>query len=75
MRRRPTGELPRWVTGDEGGRDMKQWYDRRKKSKPLRCDGLIIDLDGVIWRGGEPIEGAADAIAAIRAIGTRVVLV
>jgi ribonucleotide monophosphatase NagD (HAD superfamily) len=55
--------------GDEGGRDMQQWYDRRKKSKSLRCDGLIVDLDDVIWRGGEPIEGAADAIAAIRATG------
>jgi hypothetical protein len=32
--------------GDEAGRDMQQWYDRRKKSKPLRCDSLIIDPDG-----------------------------
>jgi HAD superfamily hydrolase (TIGR01450 family) len=35
-------------------------------------DGLIIDLDGVIWLGGEPIAGAAEAIAALRAAGTRV---
>jgi HAD superfamily hydrolase (TIGR01450 family) len=37
-----------------------------------RYDGLIIDLDGVIWLGGHPIAGAAGAIAALRATGTRV---
>lgn len=36
------------------------------------CDGLIIDLDGVVWRGGEPIDGAAEAVAAMRANGARV---
>jgi HAD superfamily hydrolase (TIGR01450 family) len=35
-------------------------------------DGLIVDLDGVIWLGSEPIEGAAEAIAAVRADGIRV---
>lgn len=35
-------------------------------------DGLIVDLDGVVWRGDEPIDGAADAIAAVRANGIRV---
>jgi len=39
---------------------------------PADYDGLIIDLDGVIWRGGDPIPGAADAIAAVRSTGTRV---
>jgi HAD superfamily hydrolase (TIGR01450 family) len=39
----------------------------------LDCDGLIVDLDGVVWRGQEAIDGAADAIAAIRAKGIRVV--
>jgi 3-hydroxyisobutyrate dehydrogenase-like beta-hydroxyacid dehydrogenase len=39
----------------------------------LDCDGLIVDLDGVVWRGQEPIDGAADAIAAVRAKGIRVV--
>jgi HAD superfamily hydrolase (TIGR01450 family) len=38
-------------------------------------DGLIVDLDGVVWLGGEPIEGAAAAIASLRAIGTRVLFV
>ena len=35
-------------------------------------DGLIVDLDGVVWRGDEPIDGAAEAIAAVRANGIRV---
>jgi 4-nitrophenyl phosphatase len=35
-------------------------------------DGLIVDLDGVVWRGDEPIDGAAEAIAAVRACGIRV---
>ena len=35
-------------------------------------DGLIVDLDGVIWLGGHPIDGAADAIARLRARGARV---
>jgi glycerol-1-phosphatase len=36
-------------------------------------DGLIVDLDGVIWTGDETVDGAAEAIAAVRANGTRVV--
>jgi HAD superfamily hydrolase (TIGR01450 family) len=35
-------------------------------------EGLIVDLDGVIWRGERPIEGAADAIAAMRNRGVGV---
>jgi HAD superfamily hydrolase (TIGR01450 family) len=42
---------------------------------PADCDGLIIDLDGVVWRGGDPIPGAAEAIAAVRGSGTRVLFV
>jgi len=38
----------------------------------IAWDGFIVDLDGVIWLGKEPIEGAAGAIATIRANGTRV---
>jgi glycerol-1-phosphatase len=34
--------------------------------------GLIIDLDGVIWVGGEPVAGAREAVAALRASGSRV---
>jgi glycerol-1-phosphatase len=35
-------------------------------------DGLIVDLDGVVWLGGHPIDGAAEAIAGLRANGIRV---
>ena len=32
-----------------------------------------LDLDGVLWRGEQPIAGAADAVVRLRAGGTRVV--
>jgi HAD superfamily hydrolase (TIGR01450 family) len=32
----------------------------------------VLDLDGVVWRGSEPIPGAADAVARVRAAGERV---
>lgn len=32
-----------------------------------------LDLDGVLWRGEQPIAGAADAVGRLRAGGTRVV--
>ncbi|MFL5796883.1 MAG: HAD-IIA family hydrolase [Actinomycetota bacterium] len=35
-------------------------------------DGLIVDLDGVVWRGPDPIDGAVEAIATVRAMGVRV---
>jgi HAD superfamily hydrolase (TIGR01450 family) len=34
---------------------------------------VCCDLDGVIWRGAEPIPGSADAVSALRAAGLRVV--
>jgi len=39
---------------------------------PRRYDGLILDLDGVVWLGGQPIGGAAEAVARLRGHGTRV---
>jgi glycerol-1-phosphatase len=36
--------------------------------RPVVC----CDLDGVVWRGKEPIPGAAEAIAQLRAAGLRV---
>ncbi|HYA45477.1 MAG TPA: hypothetical protein VED59_07715, partial [Acidimicrobiales bacterium] len=32
-----------------------------------------VDLDGVVWLAGRAIPGSADAIAALRAAGERVV--
>lgn len=42
------------------------------------CDAMkpwVLDLDGVVWIGSEPIAGAADAVAKLRAAGERVVFV
>ena len=36
-------------------------------------DGLIVDLDGVVWIGREPVPGSADAIAALRERAIRLV--
>jgi HAD superfamily hydrolase (TIGR01458 family) len=33
------------------------------------ADGCIIDLDGTLYRGGEAIQGAAEAVAAVRGTG------
>lgn len=34
-----------------------------------RYEAFVIDLDGVVWRGKTPVDGAPEAIAAIRAAG------
>jgi glycerol 3-phosphatase-2 len=39
----------------------------------LGIDGLIVDLDGVVWIGGEPVPGSAVALAELRARGIPVV--
>jgi 4-nitrophenyl phosphatase len=38
-------------------------------------DAFLIDLDGVIWRGDEPIPGAAETITALRDLDKRIVFV
>jgi glycerol 3-phosphatase-2 len=38
------------------------------RDAPVVC----LDLDGVVWRGDEPIPGSADAVAELRAAGLRV---
>jgi glycerol 3-phosphatase-2 len=38
-------------------------------------DGLLIDLDGVVWIGREPVPGSAEALAALLAAGKRLVFV
>jgi len=40
-----------------------------------RYDGFLIDLDGVVWLGREPIEGAAASLAALLAAGKDLVFV
>jgi len=36
-------------------------------------DGLMCDMDGVLYRGDEPVPGAADAVERLRARGTKIV--
>jgi len=40
-----------------------------------RFDGLLIDLDGVVWIGREPVPGSPEALRALLAAGKRVVFV
>lgn len=38
-------------------------------------DGFLIDLDGVVWIGREPVPGSAEALAALLAAGKEIVFV
>lgn len=38
-------------------------------------DGFLVDLDGVVWRGREPVPGSPEALAAMLAAGKEVVFV
>jgi glycerol-1-phosphatase len=40
-----------------------------------RFDGLLIDLDGVVWIGREPVPGSVEALRALLAAGKRIVFV
>jgi glycerol-1-phosphatase len=40
-----------------------------------RFDGLLIDLDGVVWIGREPVPGSAEALRELLAAGKRLVFV
>ncbi|HET7455481.1 MAG TPA: HAD-IIA family hydrolase [Solirubrobacterales bacterium] len=40
-----------------------------------RFDGLLIDLDGVVWIGREPVPGSVEALQALLAAGKRIVFV
>ncbi|MDA8074802.1 MAG: HAD-IIA family hydrolase [Actinomycetota bacterium] len=48
--------------------------DDPARGLPRAGDGAawVVDLDGVVWRGGEPIPGAGDAVALLRGAGGRV---
>jgi glycerol 3-phosphatase-2 len=37
-----------------------------------RYDTVLFDLDGVLYRGHEPVDGAADTVAALRTLGKRI---
>lgn len=38
-------------------------------------DGLLVDLDGVVWIGREPVPGSPEALAALQAAGVELVFV
>lgn len=38
-------------------------------------DAFLFDLDGVVWRGREPVPGAAEALAALQGAGKRIAFV
>src|SRR5205085_3432912 len=40
-----------------------------------RYDHILLDLDGCVWVGDEPTEGAIDAVSALRAAGKGVAFV
>jgi glycerol 3-phosphatase-2 len=40
-----------------------------------RFDGLLIDLDGVVWIGREPVPGSPEALRALLEAGKRVIFV
>ena len=40
-----------------------------------RFDGLLVDLDGVVWIGREPVPGSAETLRALLAAGKRLVFV
>ncbi|HEU4707431.1 MAG TPA: HAD-IIA family hydrolase [Solirubrobacterales bacterium] len=40
-----------------------------------RFDGLLIDLDGVVWIGGETVPGSVEALRELRTAGKRLVFV
>jgi phosphoglycolate/pyridoxal phosphate phosphatase family enzyme len=40
-----------------------------------RFDGLLVDLDGVVWIGREPVPGSPETLASLLAAGKRIVFV
>jgi glycerol-1-phosphatase len=48
-------------------------FPRSDEVSGLELDGLIVDLDGVVWLGAEEISGSVEAIRALDARGIRVV--
>lgn len=38
-------------------------------------DAFLLDCDGVLWNGAEPVDGAADALRALQALGKRLLYV
>src|SRR5213083_1325233 len=63
-----------WATRSPA-KPSSRWKMRAIVKTPLSdlCDGFLVDLDGVVWVGGEVIEGADETLATLRADGKGVV--
>lgn len=59
----------------ESGSSLASEARRSAWHRDHHYDGLIVDLDGVLWLGGEPIDGAVAAVAALRGRGARLLFV
>lgn len=46
--------------------------DHASSPRPLGCDGLLLDLDGVVWIDGQVLPGVPGALARVRAQGVPV---
>lgn len=57
------------IVGDRG-EDVRA-AARNAGSTTCEYDGLIVDLDGVVWLGGHAIDGAVEAVGALRRRGLR----
>lgn len=56
---------------DRGARDTRHHVhsDRETAVAPARRRAFVFDMDGVMYRGGELIDGAAEAVATVRGLG------
>ncbi len=58
-----------------GGKPAPHKGEANERPKLCAYDGLIVDLDGVVWLGDRPIDGVADALRSLRANGVKVLFV
>lgn len=54
---------------------MPPWRSRAALDSPSQARGVILDLDGVIYRGDELLDGANEFVETLERAGTRLVVV
>ena len=57
------------VSGARDTRHHHEHSDRDSAVTPTRRRAFVFDMDGVMYRGGELIDGAVEALAAVRSLG------
>ena len=60
------------LPGSPGAQGLFGPYDRPVEGLPERVRLVIFDLDGVVYRGHEPIPGARELVAWLHAAGVAV---